>query len=891
MQKFGFGSSVNYYEGIFHPDEIKRLLENDSEKEKFEGMKRLIALMSRGQDVSSLYPIVAKQIACQNLDIKKLVFTFLVHFAEMQPDAALMVFNILKRDLEDPNPLFRAHALRVLSSLRIKILVELVVLQIKKSAKDSSAYVRKTAAYAIPKIYSLDPDQKNALIEVIEHLLNDSNTMVLGAAVAAFNEVCPDRFDLIHSNYRKLCNLLADIDEWNQIEIIQMLTRYARTQFLNPDVEREMKKKQREAKVVEGEGDEDEDYSDEFETDYQTDLDPDHRLLLKATLPLLHSRNAGVVLAVGTLYYYIAPKMEQPKVGKALVRIARSGSEIKYVVLKSIATMSATSPEIFRPYLNDFFVDATDPPYIRSLKLEIMTNIVNESNISKILREFRTYLAQEDKEFVTLTIDAIGQCAAKIKEVMESCMQGLMQLLNHRSDAVVAQAVLVLKQLLQMPYYQGTDKDDKDESAEDRKEQHNDVVKQLASRLDSVQHPQARSAIVWVIGEYLDKVEGLRQMAPDVLRKLAKTFPDESDPVKHQTLLLATKLYLDCLRQRSMQHTQNAISTPEKQSVAITATTTISATTSTETPTSPLPTTTVSATPADTTTTTTESTQNPTPSPPQTQTPLNNITANANSKVMQSDKDEKIFNTVVLLFQYVLSLAKYDLNYDIRDRGRLIRKIFFNPTDETKTLRSLATQLFITQKPTPTLTPLSDTESLGQRYAVGTLSHFLSQYVRNYQPIPEWVTEKPPTHVRNSKKAEWEELNRKDNATLQSTVYDTEEHFYSDQSSSYSSESESFEDDEKRGDKASKDKRSESASENGSQSSHSDSEEGTSPQKQHVVPSSSPPPPPQNTPKDIFDFMPPQQQEKGIKEDVKVAASSTGSQGTTPTEQPNGRVN
>lgn len=41
-------------------------------------------------------------------------------------------------------------------------------------------------------------------------------------------------------------------------------------------------------------------------------------------------------------------------------------------------------------------------------------------------------------------------------------MQGLMQLLNHRSDAVVAQAVLVLKQLLQMPYYQNPDKEDKE---------------------------------------------------------------------------------------------------------------------------------------------------------------------------------------------------------------------------------------------------------------------------------------------------------------------------------------------------------------------------------------------------------------------------------------------
>ena len=51
----------------------------------------------------------------------------------------------------------------------------------------------------------------------------------------AFETVCPDRIDMIHKNYRKLCNLLVDVDEWGQVMILNMLTRYARTQFLNPN--------------------------------------------------------------------------------------------------------------------------------------------------------------------------------------------------------------------------------------------------------------------------------------------------------------------------------------------------------------------------------------------------------------------------------------------------------------------------------------------------------------------------------------------------------------------------------------------------------------------------------------------------------------------------------
>ena len=53
----------------------------------------------------------------------------------------------------------------------------------------------------------------------------------------AFEVVCPDRIDLIHKNYRKLCSLLVDVDEWGQATILNMLTRYARTQFVDPNKE------------------------------------------------------------------------------------------------------------------------------------------------------------------------------------------------------------------------------------------------------------------------------------------------------------------------------------------------------------------------------------------------------------------------------------------------------------------------------------------------------------------------------------------------------------------------------------------------------------------------------------------------------------------------------
>jgi len=145
--------------------------------------------------------------------------------------------------------------------------------------------------------------------------------------------VCPERIDLIHKNYRKLCNLLIDVDEWGQVAIINMLTRYARTQFLNPGPASEYKdqtqeKKDKDQIGVEKSDDSDEDdYNSKFNLDengVKINMDPDHRLLIKNTKPLFQSRNSAVVMAVAQLYYYVAPKSEVQIVAKSLIRLLKS---------------------------------------------------------------------------------------------------------------------------------------------------------------------------------------------------------------------------------------------------------------------------------------------------------------------------------------------------------------------------------------------------------------------------------------------------------------------------------------------------------------------------------------------------------------------------------------
>nr|XP_010592099.1 AP-3 complex subunit beta-2 isoform X3 [Loxodonta africana] len=604
------------------------MLDTNKDSLKLEAMKRIVAMIARGKNASDLFPAVVKNVACKNI--------------------------------EDPNQLIRASALRVLSSIRVPIIVPIMMLAIKEAASDMSPYVRKTAAHAIPKLYSLDSDQKDQLIEVIEKLLADKTTLVAGSVVMAFEEVCPERIDLIHKNYRKLCNLLIDVEEWGQVVIISMLTRYARTQFLSPNQNESLLEENPEKAFYGSEEDEvkgpgpEEAAATALPARKPYVMDPDHRLLLRNTKPLLQSRSAAVVMAVAQLYFHLAPKAEVGVIAKALVRLLRSHSEVQYVVLQNVATMSIKRRGMFEPYLKSFYIRSTDPTQIKILKLEVLTNLANETNIPTVLREFQTYIRSMDKDFVAATIQAIGRCATNIGRVRDTCLNGLVQLLSNRDELVVAESVVVIKKLLQM-----------------QPAQHGEIIKHLAKLTDNIQVPMARASILWLIGEYCEHVP---RIAPDVLRKMAKSFTAEEDIVKLQVINLAAKLYL------------------------------------------------------------------------------------TNSKQTK------------LLTQYVLSLAKYDQNYDIRDRARFTRQLIV-PSEQGGALSRHAKKLFLAPKPAPVLeSSFKDRD----HFQLGSLSHLLNAKATGYQELPDWPEEAPDPSVRNVEVPEWTKCSNREKRK------EKEKPFYSD---------------------------------------------------------------------------------------------------------------
>jgi len=161
--------------------------------------------------------------------------------------------------------------------------------------------------------------------------------------------------------------------------------------------------------------------------------------------------NSAVVLAVCGLHSSCGNQSEGTGavVAKALVRILRNAREIQFVVLKSVVTMCRDRPALFVPFLEDFFVKAADPYFVRKLKLEVLTTLAEADNVQKILRELQSYVLDTNKAFVCDVVAAVGRVADAAPEIGERVVHGLCTLIRaSRSEEVVSAGVRVVRHLV-----------------------------------------------------------------------------------------------------------------------------------------------------------------------------------------------------------------------------------------------------------------------------------------------------------------------------------------------------------------------------------------------------------------------------------------------------------
>eukprot|EP00128_Syssomonas_multiformis_P015627 Colp12_sorted_trinity150504_noHs@17712 len=478
--------------------ELKAELNSEKKEKKKEAVKKVIASMTVGKDVSALFPDVINCMQTGDLELKKLVYLYLMNYAKSQPDMAIMAVNTFVKDCVDPNPLIRALAVRTMGCIRVDKITEYLCEPLRKCLKDDDPYVRKTAAVSVAKLYDINAQlvEDQGFVDALRDLLSDSNPMVVANAVAALAEINDasekgNLFEINTSILNKLLTALNECTEWGQIFILDSLALYT-------------PREGREAQSI-----------------------------LERITPRLQHANAAVVLsAVKVLMKYL-PLVEDKgfvdvivgqKLAPPLVTLLSSEQpEVQYVALRNINLIVQKRPDVLKHEIKQFFVKYNDPIYVKLEKLDVMIRLAAEHNIQQVLAELKEYSTEVDVDFVRKSVRSIGRCAIKIESAAQRCIDTLLQLIQTKVNYVVQEAIVVIKDIFRK-----------------YPNQYESIIATLCENLDTLDEPEAKASMIWIIGEYADRIDN----ADELLEQFLENFADENTQVQLQLLTATVKLFL-----------------------------------------------------------------------------------------------------------------------------------------------------------------------------------------------------------------------------------------------------------------------------------------------------------------------------------------------------------
>jgi AP-1 complex subunit beta-1 len=76
--------------------------------------------MTVGKDVSMLFPDIIKNMENPDIELKKLVYLYIINYAKKHPEKAVMVVNTFRKDATNKqNPLLRSLAVRTMGCINV----------------------------------------------------------------------------------------------------------------------------------------------------------------------------------------------------------------------------------------------------------------------------------------------------------------------------------------------------------------------------------------------------------------------------------------------------------------------------------------------------------------------------------------------------------------------------------------------------------------------------------------------------------------------------------------------------------------------------------------------------------------------------------------------------
>ena len=479
--------------------ELLKLLTNPNTEhnpqKKKDVVKRVIAYMTLGVDVSKLFYEMVKVSITDDIVMKKMVFLYIVNYAHQIDQGAFLAINTFLRDMKDPNPKVRGLALRMLCSIKFKGVYEYFANALYDSLKDAHPYVRKTAVTALLKVFHLNPKLiTDKDIDLLYEMIGDKDPLVVMNVLFVLGEILKKEGGIVLSNkmVNHLLNIFNQLNEWGQVTVLSLLSKFT-------------------------------------PKDQQQMFD-----IMNILEEYLRTSSGAIVLGVTkvfinftkdneVLYPQVIKRLRDPLITLLSSCAIQNTPEIEYSILSHIYFLILKGGrETFAELYKRFYAEYEEPLYIKKIKLKILVQIANDSNYFDILNEFEEYANEKSTNFGKYAIKKIGDLALRVDSSLQAVVDILKKLLNQQVDYIVSESFCILRDLTRR--YPTLI---------------NEFIHLIENSVQIVSNdPRGLSAIVFLLGEYGQKIEN----SPYILEYLSK-IEIHSSEFAYSLLLAGCKLF------------------------------------------------------------------------------------------------------------------------------------------------------------------------------------------------------------------------------------------------------------------------------------------------------------------------------------------------------------
>ena len=464
FKRFGQGGSKYFTNPNPEDAELQEGLNSMKLSKQKDSMKQIIASMTIGKDVSKLFPDVVKLIRTKNIELKKLVYLYLINYARVKPDLIFLAVAAFHSDAkEGATPLIRGLAIRTMGCIRVQEIVSYLCETLAECIKDKDAYVRKTAAMCVSKLYQTSPQQvrENGFIDILHNCLEDENPIVVANAMSALSEISilsgVNQMKIKSKNLKNILDSLSKANEWAQVQILDALV------FYNP------KKSSHAEEVIDG------------------------------VMPRLSHVNQSVVMSAIKVIMKFMDNIDDiekikgycKKLTNSIMSVLISYPEIQYILLRSLHAIVLKRPILLEKEFKYFYVQYNDPIYIKLEKVDILYKLCNKKNYELIVKEFTTYaLTETNQELIQKSIKYIGYIGYKFESSYELCVNCISKILDNNNEESIPECLIVSRDLMRK--YKSTAL--------------NLIKKINLDLINSISDLNAKSAALYIIGEFCEQI-------------------------------------------------------------------------------------------------------------------------------------------------------------------------------------------------------------------------------------------------------------------------------------------------------------------------------------------------------------------------------------------------